>query len=370
MTNQHTQANGPSPPLRSIYFYPTQSCNLRCIHCWVKPEHVTDKGAYKRANRDNISVDLMASVVEQALDLGLVNIKLTGGEPFVCPEIFDYLDCFSRYGISFIIETNATLLTTDKIKRLANYKVRLLSTSLDGSSARVHDRIRGVAGSFDRTCKAIEGLVTHGLFPQVIFCLQQANVHDLEATIQLAQNLGIKSFEINPLALAGSRPAADSRCRALSLAQLLALNQRVENVFPAKFPHLQVNFYIPPALKGIRTIAAYNLNTCALFSICGILANGDVSLCGIASTRKELVAGNVRDRSLKEIWENADIFQTIREKIPGRLEGICGRCLFRHHCLGFCRADVLAEDRPITAALTMCQEAFEKGLFPETRILD
>jgi len=370
MPDHQEQTTATYPPLRSIYFYPTESCNLRCIHCWIKPEHVADNRAYQQANRDNISMDLMESVVQQALDLGLVNIKLTGGEPFVCPEIFDYLDCFAKYDLSFTIETNATLLTPDKIKKLTTYNIRLLSTSLDGSSARIHDRIRGIPGSFDRTVKAIAGLVEHDLSPQVIFCLQQANAADLEATIQLAQELGIKSFEINPLALVGSQTAADSACRALPIEQLLDLNQRVEKIFPDKFPGLRVNLYIPPALKGIRSLATSNLNTCAIFTICGILANGDVSLCGIGSTKKALVAGNVREQSLKDIWQNAEVFKLIRENIPGGLEGVCGRCMFKHHCLGFCRADVLADDRPMTAALTMCQEAFEKGLFPKTRILD
>ncbi|MCP3951973.1 MAG: radical SAM protein [Desulfobacterales bacterium] len=370
MTDRHTHTPVPCPPLRSIYFYPTQSCNLRCIHCWIKPEHVADSRAYHQVNRDNISVNLMETVVAQAVDLGLVNIKLTGGEPFVCPEIFDYLDCFSKYGLSFTIETNATLLTTAKIKKLKAYNIRLLSTSLDGSGPRVHDRIRGVPGSFERTATAITALVQHQIFPQVIFCLQRANAHDLEATIQVARKLGIKSFEINPLALSGNLVASDSDCQALALEQLLDLNRRVETIFPEKFPDIRVNLYIPPALKGIRSLATTNLKACAIFNICGILANGDVSLCGIASTRKELVAGNVKTQSLKEIWEKAEIFQRIRKKIPGGLEGVCSRCLFRHHCLGFCRADVLAEGRPVTAALSMCQEAFEKGLFPETRILD
>ena len=358
------------PPLRSIYFYPTESCNLRCIHCWIKPQHAADNYIYQQQNRDNISVALMDSVVQQALELGLVNIKLTGGEPFVCPEIFDYLDCFAKYDISFTIETNATLLNIEKIERLANYSIRLLSTSLDGSHPEVHDRIRGIPGSFKRTVKAISGLVANGLFPQVIFCLQQANAHDLEAAIQLCQDLGVNSFEINPLALTGNKPALDSACRPLRLDQLINLNTRVERLFPEQFPDIHVNLYIPPALKGIRSLAETHLNTCAVFSICGILSNGDVSLCGIASTRKDLVAGNVKQQSLKEIWEQAEIFQSLRTHIPDDLEGVCGRCLFRHHCLGFCRADVLAEERPLTAALSMCQEAVEQGLFPKSRILE
>ena len=370
MDSKHLKAATSLPPLRSLYFYPTQSCNLRCIHCWVKPDHATGPESYNLLNRDNIGVPLMEKVITQALKLGLSNIKLTGGEPFLCPEIFDFLDCFAQFDISLTIETNGTLLTEEKIKRLKNYNIRMLSTSLDGSRAEIHERIRGIPGSFDKTVKAIAALIRHRIFPQVIFCLQTLNASDLEATIQLASDLGVKSFEINPLALSGNLAATDNGCRPLMLEQLLDVSRWVEKEIPEKFPGIHVNLYIPPALKGIHSLSQSTLSTCSIFSICGILSNGDVSLCGIARTRKNLVAGNLRDQSITEIWKNADIFRLLREKIPGDLEGVCGRCLFRFHCLGFCRADVLAEGRPITAPLSMCREAFEKGLFPKTRILD
>ncbi len=369
MADKHFKTTVDCPPLRSIYFYPTESCNLRCIHCWVKPDHAADTKAYERFNRNNITVPQMEEVIKQALELGLVNIKLTGGEPFVCPEIFNFLDCFSKYDVSLTIETNGTLLTAEKIKRLKNYNIRMLSTSLDGSSAKAHERIRGVPGSFNKTVKAVTGLIKHGIFPQVIFCLQTLNAPDLEATIQLARDLGVKSFEINPLALGGNATAADNDCQALTLKQLLDLGKRVEKKFPKQYPGMHVNLYIPPALKGIQSLSRSGLSTCSIFSICGILSNGDVSLCGIGRTQKHLVAGNIKKQSIKEIWQNAEIFRLLREKIPGNLEGVCGRCLFRFHCLGFCRADVLAEDRPLTAPLSLCREAFEKGLFPKTRLL-
>lgn len=370
MTNINLKNTDTIPGLRSIYFYPTESCNLRCIHCWLRPEHAADKQDYARLNRHNITVSQMETVVKEALGLGLKSVKLTGGEPFVCPEIFDFMDCFSKFDLNLTIETNATLLTTSKIKKLKNYNIRQLSTSLDGSCAKTHDRIRGIPGSFDKTVRAIAGLIENGISPQVIFCLQVLNVQDLEATIQVARDLAVKSFEINPLLLFDSRTTDDSDCKALGLEALLDIGRRVEKIFPRKFPGIHVNLYLPPALKGARTLGGSGLNTCAVFNICGILSNGDVSLCGVGHARSQLVAGNVKHTGIGELWRNGRIFKELRAKIPGELEGVCSRCLFRFHCLGFCRADVLASNNSMTAPLAMCREAFEMGLFPETRILD
>jgi radical SAM protein with 4Fe4S-binding SPASM domain len=110
------------------------------------------------------------------------------------------------------------------------------------------------------------------------------------------------------------------------------------------------------------------LCTCKIHNICGILSNGDVSICGIGRTKKGLIMGNVRETSIARIWEEGAIFQEIREKIPFQMEGVCGRCLFKHHCLGFCRADVLFDKQSILEPYGICEEVFQKGLFPESRL--
>ena len=117
-------------PLRSIYFYPTESCNLKCLHCWIHPVHAPDERSYQRQNLNNVTVETMEQVVRDSLPLGLTNIKFTGGEPFLNPKLFEFLDAFSQYKLFFGFETNGTLLTQKIVKRLCTYKVRQVSVSI------------------------------------------------------------------------------------------------------------------------------------------------------------------------------------------------------------------------------------------------
>ena len=204
-------------PLHSIYFYPTESCNLRCVHCWIHPAHAADKKTYTVQNKDNVSVDIMERVVRDALPLGLGHIKFTGGEPFLNPDLYEYLERFSHFNLSFSIETNGTLITKTRARKLGQFKLRQVSTSLDGSSPAMHDSIRGVKGSFKKAARGIRLLIENNIYPQVIFCLQQSNAHDLEDTIRLAHKLGVKSFEINPLSLLGDAAAGTHRCKSLAV---------------------------------------------------------------------------------------------------------------------------------------------------------
>ena len=357
-------------PLHSIYFYPTESCNLRCVHCWIHPAHASDKKAYVAQNKDNVSVDIMEQVVQDALPLGLGHIKFTGGEPFLNAELFEYLERFSRYGLSFSIETNGTLITKSGARKLGQFNLRQVSTSLDGSNAAMHDGIRGVKGSFEKALRGIRLLIENHIYPQVIFCLQQANASDLENTIKLAFELGVKSFEINPLSLLGNDTAGSKRCESLPVEDLLELEKKIEGPITASFAGMNIDLYLPPALKGIRELSRQTLCSCNILNICGILSNGDVSICGIGRLDQNLVLGNIKKNSIAHIWENAPLFNEIRQRVPFDLEGVCGKCLFKYQCLGFCRADVLGEKHSLVDPNCLCDEVYQKGLFPKSRILE
>lgn len=312
----------------------------------------------------------MEGVIQEALPLGLYNIKFTGGEPFLNPLFFEYLERFSKWDLTFSIETNGTLLDNRTAKKLKAYNIKHISVSLDGSNAEIHESIRRVKGSFGQALNGIQALTENNLYPQVIFCLQKSNAHDLEDTIRLARELKIKSFEINPVILTAADASRKNGCNSLTIEEILELEAIIEYQFSEKYPDIHIDLYIPPAFKGIKELARQALSGCNIFTICGILSNGDVSVCGIGRRKKELVMGNVRTDSICRIWKEGRIFKDIRNNIPNHMLGICGRCLFKYHCLGFCRADVMADDQSLLGPYQFCQSAYRKGLFPKARILD
>lgn len=371
---KESECGGPSKrgdyPLHSIYFYPTESCNLRCVHCWIRPQYAPDQAAFDKQNRENVSVGTMERVVQEALPLGLSHIKLTGGEPFLNPRLFDYLEALRKYDLSFSFETNGSLITEEVAQRLRTYPIRQISVSLDGSTPGLHEKIRGEEGCFKKTLMGIELLVKNELLPQVIFCLQESNAQDLENTIRLARDLRIRSFEINPLALFGPETPNREGCRGLPLEALIDLEKRVEGGFRERYPEMDIDLYLPPAVKGIKELSRHPLCACQIHHICGILSNGDVSICGIGRRNRSLVMGNVNDKSIVHIWRDGAIFQQIRARIPFELEGVCARCLFKIHCQGFCRADVLCGEQSLVDSFQVCDELFQKGLFPASRMIE
>lgn len=356
-------------PLRSIYFYPTESCNLRCIHCWIHPAFAPNDHIYESQNKENVPVDLLEKTIREALSLGLSHIKFTGGEPFLNPDLFAYLDCFSQFGLTFSFETNGTLLTKDIVKRLKRYHVTKISLSLDGSTPYVHENIRGIKGSFEKAVNGIRILIEQGFSPQVIFCLQKMNATDLENTIEFIRQLKVRSFEINPVLLLNGKDTRIDGCEALPITELLRLEKRVEDEWRERYPDIYIDLYLPPALKGMKELSRAALCACHILNICGILSNGDVSICGIGRVNKRLIVGNIRETGIATLWKEGAIFQEIRSQIPFQFKGVCGDCIFKYHCLGFCRADVLSQEQALIDPYWVCEEIYQKGLFPPTRLL-
>ena len=77
------------PPLSQIYFYLTEGCNLRCRHCWIMAEQDPAEASKSKAVLD---FALFQRILEQARPLGLKTVKLTGGEPFLHPQIAQILE--------------------------------------------------------------------------------------------------------------------------------------------------------------------------------------------------------------------------------------------------------------------------------------
>ena len=130
----------PPYPLRQIYFYLTQGCNLKCRHCWLAPKYQDRDHTYPV-----LPVHLFSHIVRQARPLGLSGVKLTGGEPLMHPDISAILSVVRDSGLGLMIETNGLLFTRAMAEDIATCGDPLVSVSLDGVDAITHERVRGVA---------------------------------------------------------------------------------------------------------------------------------------------------------------------------------------------------------------------------------
>lgn len=98
--------------LRSLEMAVTWICNLDCSFCYAEDL----MHAQKRP--PDMGIDAMVGYLDQARDLGLIHVNVTGGEPMVRKDIFDLVDAIPK-DIVVSLVTNSTLLTKEKIDKLA-----------------------------------------------------------------------------------------------------------------------------------------------------------------------------------------------------------------------------------------------------------
>jgi SynChlorMet cassette radical SAM/SPASM protein ScmF len=349
------------PPLRRLYLYLSGSCNLACRHCWIDPRFSKSAGA------DDMALEMIEDIVRQAQELGLQSVKLTGGEPMLHPQVLPLIRFLHASKIEVVMETNGTLID-DAAASVLQEAGAIVAVSLDGPDAELHEDLRRVAGSFEQTLSGMRALQRAGLGYQVITCLYRKNQDRLVEMPALVKGLGATSLKINLVTGMTRSSAMDARGELLSIPEILELHKKLVPV--AEAVGLAMAFDVPPAFLSIPQIRRNTLGTCGILNILGILHNGHASLCGIGEVKKELDFGDLTQVSVKEVWEGNPILQAVREHVPGRLGGICGRCILKNYCLGKCIANEYARTGHMFNGNHFCELAHEQGLFPLTRLVD
>ena len=352
-------------PLNQIYFYLTEGCNLRCRHCWIAPKYQSEKKSYPA-----LDLNLFKSIIEQAKPLGLTGVKLTGGEPLLHPELNEILEYIQAQDLRLTVETNGVLCTPELAQKMAACKDPFVSVSLDGADAEIHESIRGVDGCFDSALKGIRKLVEVGLRPQVIMTIMRHNKGQMEQMVRVAESLGAGSVKFNILQPTARGERMHFTGEALDIEELVDLGKWVEDILSAK-THLNLYYDRPIAFQPLGKMFGQNgdgCGTCGILSILGVLADGSYALCGIGETIPDLVFGHAGVDILEYVWTNTFVLQEIREELPQKLEGICGHCLMKEICLGSCLAQNYYRSQSLWKPFWFCEEAHNRGLFPETRI--
>jgi SynChlorMet cassette radical SAM/SPASM protein ScmF len=349
--------------LTNIYLNLTERCNLRCRHCWISP--YPDDREYKD---EEITIDEIKGAVKDAMSLGLRRVKFTGGEPFLRREIIDIIKILKDFKILIDIETNGTLIDKAIAKRLKELKISFISVSIDGAKDETHDRLRGIKGSFKRAIEGIEALIESGLSPQIIFSLYKGNISELEDTIYLVKHIKASSFKINPILPSGRGKDMVKQGETLDSYELISLTEKIETIWKDKYS-IPIIFDIPIAFISMEKIKKGDYHICNIHNILGILADGNISICGIGKEEKDLVMGSIRKDNIKDIWMKSKLLISIRDNIPKNLKGICKRCILKKLCLGCCVANNYTLNKDLFSPYYICKDAYENGLFPKSRLI-
>src|SRR5512145_209138 len=157
----------------------TGRCNLNCIHCRAS--------ASMTSHDTDFTTDEARKLIDDITSFCSPVLVLSGGEPLMRPDLFEIAKYGTDKGLRMCIATNGVLVTDQVCGKMKESGIRMVSLSLDGSTAAVHDDFRKQAGAFEATLAAAATLKRNGVPFLVNSSFAKRNQHDIADTYKLAK---------------------------------------------------------------------------------------------------------------------------------------------------------------------------------------
>ncbi len=309
----------------------TQTCNMRCLHC----------GSYATGRRKNeLTTEEALDLCDQLHEIGLTYITISGGEPMLRPDWHLLIKRLLGNNINVSIITNGYFIkeNLEKLLPLKNY-LSYIAVSIDGLRD-THDYIRQTDGAFDRAMDGIGLLRTHGFATGVITTVSRWNLHELEELQLELMKRKVLHWQVQTVFLGG-------RMRE-NPAQL----PMPEDIIPIAQFIIRENKKFKAKKIPIHTFSADSLGYCS--SICdhlmpgwqgcqaglrglGIESDGTIKGClslspEIKSEKDPFAEASIREKRLKDIWENKNGFLYNRRFDKRKVTGFCRHCKHLEKC--------------------------------------
>jgi len=331
----------------------TLACNLRCQHCGTRAG---------KSRRNELSTAQCLDVVTQLSHFGCELITLSGGEPTLRKDWDVVATEIAKRGIVVNMVTNGVYRDEEAADDVAARAVAAglanLGVSIDGPE-RVHDWVRG-EGTFARTMKAIERFTAAGIKVAVLTTVNRLNVSLLDEMRQIVLDAGAHQWRFQLGRPMGAM--SDHADIVIPPERLLDLIPNIAKLKKAGGVHVKVADcigYFGPHDKLLRGRGWRGRAECwrgcqAGMQVIGVEADGGVKGCLSLQAKwgdgDPFIEGNLRERSLDEIWHQPDAFAYNRAFTLDSLTGFCGECRYAQQCRGGSRcvsssmSGVLTED--------------------------
>ena len=271
-----------------VTFEITQKCNLRCTHCYNFDRTLTRPPKLE----SELSAAEIISTIDKIYEAGCWSLCFTGGEALVHPDIYKFIEHARSYSMQVTLKTNGVLLTPERVERLSELGVNKVWVSFYGADGHTHDTITAVKSSYEKSLKGCEEVVKHGMQLCIASVLTNDNFKQVAEMDAMAKRLNA-DFIITPEVTERHDGTDSSRVHLPLLENTRAVFSENSDLFVGDSADFNPDRFMQCG--------------CALQS-CAITATGDVYPC----INAPMTAGNIRQTSFNEIWDNSPLFERIR----------------------------------------------------------
>ena len=179
-----------------------QRCPNRCIYC---SSHSNPQATHI------IPFEIIKNVIDDAKSLGCKTVCLSGGEPFLHPQILDIISYIAKQQLICYVYTSGIFMKDEVYSSLPNEYIEAIRGMVDkvifnveADSSTLYDQIMGTdVGGFDMMKKSINDCVSSGLVVEAHVVPMQVHFKHLKSIFEMCYQLGVSKVSILRLVLQG-----------------------------------------------------------------------------------------------------------------------------------------------------------------------
>ena len=321
----------------------TNRCNIKCRFCWLRDFDATG------ANYDEIEPERYLKIIDEASDMGVKSVEITGGgEPLCRADVLDIMKRVKKHGLYGELITNGTLFTDYAAKEIVKMSWDKVVFSLDAPDADTNDYLRGMNGSFEKTVQTIKLLSSikeeykkdkPEICVHMVLC--NKNYDKIAEMFEYVHDLGCDNLFIEPIVLLALETGAGKELmlKGEHKKQLLLEIEKAKEI--ARKYHFKTNldklkFQFIEKVNKMDEIIMEEVGDVKIEAGKDFLSipcyypwyQMVIRPWGIAGPccMFDNVGDNVKEKSLSETWFG-EHFSKIREKLKsGTLPDFCFKC--------------------------------------------
>lgn len=317
----------------------THDCALECIFCSSSAEHPSPDG--------ELPLIKVKEIIKDAASLGATIVSFSGGEPFLYNSLYEAISFCQSLNLEVLLYTSGVILDkSDNHVSIERQKWIELKSIIDNITIIFDlqsykkeqvETLNAVAGSFELILDSIESATECGFNCECHIVPMKINQNDLVQFVSFCKDICLSKVSF-------LRYVPQGRGET-NIEQLL--------LSPNEFKRLQNNLhylkenYSDFVRFGHPIDFLFTVDSACEITHCRggfdaplVLPNGNVHVCPAWKCFDNYVAGNIFEKSLKEIWNNSEYFTEFRRIVEDfhLICGLCSTCNYLDKCKGGCTA--------------------------------
>jgi radical SAM protein with 4Fe4S-binding SPASM domain len=321
----------------TLHLSVTQSCDLRCRHCFAAPE-------MESANGELLTQRELEDLFDECADIGCMRVALTGGEPLNRPDLFEIIDLITARGIDVCLTTNGMRIDRRIADELARRPFAWVNVSLDGATPETNDRVRG-RGTFERVVANLKRHFKWRMRFGLSITLHPLNIDEIPLFPGLARKLGAETVMMRGCYPIGR--ASESGDLHLSFDRY---REALSEIATSRLPVRVVPTSCEDGDLDDLAVVYENFGCAAGNMVATVLHDGGVSPCSLLGSGVPM--DSIRRLGFTEIWNGGRGFEQIRKLAAPKS---CRECDAYLACSGGCRARAWAAYQDLEAPDPWCK---------------